>query len=228
MQLSLQKRFSAGFTFRANHTWSKALGNYDNSGIVPWFLPDGDKWAYGPQSIDRRHRFTMSWVWDLPTTGASNGFVRHLLNGWQWTGIGQYQTGSPLTIESGRDNSLDGLGDDRAQLTGESIEPAAGSDKRVIFNAAAFARNDLGTFGTVGQGTLTGPHIYSFDMGIFKRFAITERVNLQFRSEYFNIFNQVNFADPNTSFGGGFGTSTSTQSFAGDPRILQFGLKLTF
>jgi hypothetical protein len=65
-------------------------------------------------------------------------------------------------------------------------------------------------------------------MGIFKRFTITERVNLQFRSEFFNIFNQTNFADPNTSFGGSFGTSTATHPFAGDPRILQFGLKLSF
>jgi hypothetical protein len=53
-------------------------------------------------------------------------------------------------------------------------------------------------------------------------------VTLQFRSEFFNIFNQVNFSNPNTSFGGSFGTVTSTHSFAGDPRIMQFGLKLMF
>lgn len=227
LQLSLQKRFSQGFSIRASHTWSKALGNYENN-LVPWFLPDGDKWSYGPLAIDHRHRFVMSWVWDLPSTSFQNAFARHVIHGWQWTGIGQFQTGGPLTIESGRDNSLDGIGDDRAKYTGEPIAPPAGSDKRVVFNSAAFARNDLGTFGTLGQGTLTGPHIYSYDMGIFKRFAITERVNLQFRGEFFNIFNQTNFADPNTSFGGGFGTSTSTQSFAGEPRIIQFGLKLTF
>jgi hypothetical protein len=113
-------------------------------------------------------------------------------------------------------------------LTGEPIAAPAGSDKRVIFNRDAFARNDLHTFGTLGAGILTGPHLYGFDMGIFKRFSITERVTLQFRSEFFNIFNQVNFANPNTSFGGSFGTVTSTHSFAGDPRIMQFGLKLMF
>jgi hypothetical protein len=227
LQLSLQKRFSQGFTFQANHTWSKALGTY-NGDPIPWFLPDGNKWAYGPMGIDRRHRFVMSWVWDLPTTNASSGILRQLVNGWQWTGIGQYQTGSPMTISSGRDNSLDGVGSDRAQLTGEPIAAPAGSDKRVIFNRDAFARNDLHTFGTLGAGILTGPHLYGFDMGIFKRFSITERVTLQFRSEFFNIFNQVNFANPNTSFGGSFGTVTSTHSFAGDPRIMQFGLKLMF
>ncbi len=227
LQLSLQKRFSRGFTFQANHTWSKALGTYENN-PVPWFLPGGDEYTYGPQDIDRRHRFVMTWVWELPTTNASSGFLRQLVNGWQWAGIGRYQSGSPMTIESGRDNSRDGIGDDRAQLTGQPIAPPAGSDKRVIFNAAAFARNDLNTFGTLGQGSLTGPHLYSFDMGIFKNFRISERMNLQFRSEYFNIFNQVNFANPNTNFAGGFGVASSTHNFAGDPRILQFGLKLTF
>jgi hypothetical protein len=227
MQLSLQKRFSAGFTFKVNHTWSKALGNYENN-LVPWFIPGADNWTWGPMDIDHQHNFVMSWVWDLPTTRSSNGVVRALLDGWQWSGIGRYQTGAPLTIESGRDNSLDGIGDDRAQLTGQPIAPPAGSDKRVVFNRDAFERNDLGTFGTLGQGTLRGPRLYGFDMGIFKRFAITERINLQFRSEFFNIFNQTNFADPNTNFGGSFGTSTSTHPFAGDPRILQFGLKLTF
>jgi hypothetical protein len=84
-------------------------------------------------------------------------------------------------------------------------------------------------FGDVGAGAFTGPHIYSYDMGIFKRFTITERVNLQFRSEFLNIFNQVNLANPNTNrSGGGFGSSTTVHSFAGDPRIIQFGLKLTF
>ncbi len=228
MQLTLIKRFSRGLTFRGAYTWAKALGNYDGQ-IVPWFQPGGDAYRYGPLGIDRRHRFVLSWVWNLPTVNSDNGFVRQLVNGWQWSGIGQYQTGNPLTFTSGRDNSLDGIGGDRAQLTGEPIDAPAGSDKRVFFNRAAFARNDIGTYGTLGVGTMTGPHLYTFDMGIFKRFAITERINLQFRSEFFNIFNQVNFDTPNTNVSsGGFGTITSTHDFSGDPRIIQFGLKLTF
>jgi hypothetical protein len=184
---------------------------------------------YGPLDIHRAHRLALSWVWELPTTNSSNGFVRQLVNGWQWSGQGQFQTGQPYTITSGRDNSLDGIGNDRAKHTGASVEPAADADKRVAFNPAAFVVNDVGTFGTVGAGAFTGPHIYSYDMGIFKNFSITERVKLQFRSEYFNIFNQVNFANPNTNaVGGGFSLSTQTHAIAGAPRIMQFGLKLSF
>jgi hypothetical protein len=228
LQTSLTKRFSQGFTVLANYTWSKALGDYHDQ-VVPWFVPGGNNLRYGPLEIDHRHRFVMSWVWDLPNAPTANPFVRQVLHGWQWTGIGQYQTGGPYTVTSGRDNSLDGIGGDRAKLTGVSSTAPAGSDKRVWFNRGAFAVNDLGTFGEVGAGAFTGPHIYSWDMGFFKSFRFTERVNLQFRAEMFNIFNQVNFANPNTNVsGGGFATITSTQSYAGDPRIIQFGLKLLF
>jgi hypothetical protein len=229
LQISLQKRFSRGLTFRTNYTWSKAMGNY-NPEVVPWFA-DGsiDRMQYGPLDVDRQHRLVLSWVWELPTVRSENAFVKFLINGWEWSGIGQYESGAPYEVTSGRDNSLDGIGDDRAQLTSASIDPAAGADKRVWFNADAFARNDVGTYGTIGPNAFTGPHIYSYDMGLFKRFLITERINLQFRAEFFNVFNQVNFASPNTNVsGGGFGTITSTHSFAGDPRILQFGLKLAF
>ena len=228
-QLTLIKRFAQGFTFRGAYTWSKALGNY--AGIVqPWYQPNGDgDFRYGPLDIDHRHRFVMSWVWDLPTGSTSNPFVKHVINGWQWSGLTEYQTGSPLTITSGRDNSRTGLNADRAILTGASLDAPAGADPRIWFNRDAFGQNPVGTFGTAGIGILTGPSQYSWNMGIFKNFRLTERFNLQFRSEYFNVFNQTNFGNPNTNAAsGGFGTITSTHGFSGDPRIIQFGLKLLF
>ncbi len=228
LQLTMIKRFSSGFTFRGAYTWSKALGNY-NDIVQPWYLPNGDGYRYGPLAVDHRQRFVMSWVYDLPTIDSTNGFVKHVINGWQWSGLTEFQTGSPLTIESGRDNSLTGLGNDRAILTGAPLEPASGADKRVGFNRDAFARNEIGTFGTTGVGILTGPSQYTWNMGLFKNFHITERVNVQLRSEYFNVFNQVNLNNPNTNASsGGFGAITSTHPFSGDPRIIQFGLKLLF
>jgi hypothetical protein len=82
MQLTLLKRFSRGFTFRGAYTWSKALGNY-NAEIALWFVPGSDSRRYGPPGIDRRHRFVMSWVWDLPTASSDNAFIRHAVNGWR-------------------------------------------------------------------------------------------------------------------------------------------------
>jgi hypothetical protein len=234
MQLTLNKRLSQGFTVLANYTWSKSLGNYSGSAgeaieVAPWNVPNADSYVYGPMDFDYRQRFVVSWVWELPKVPTDSAFLRGLLHGWQANGIGQYQTGGAFTITSGRDNSQTGINRDRAKFTGASVEPPAGSDKTVWFNPAAFAVNDVGTFGTVGRGAFHGPHLFSWDMGLFKSFKFTEQINLQFRAEFFNIFNQVNFANPNTNVsGGGFGRITSTHPNAGDPRIIQFGLKLLF
>src|SRR5262249_39245625 len=150
-------------------------------------------------NFDRRQRFVLSYVWDLPKIPVDSRFVRGLFHGWQATGIGQYQTGAPYTVTSGLDNSRTGIQRDRAKLTGVSLDPPAGSDKTVWFNKAAFAVNDIGTFGTVGRGAFYGPKLFSWDMGFFKSNKITEQVNVQFRAEFFNIFNQVNFDNPNTN-----------------------------
>jgi hypothetical protein len=228
LQLSLTKRFSQGFTVLANYTLSKALGDY-NDEVAPWNIPGANSLRYGPLGIDHRHRLVTSWVWELPKAPVTNPALRQMLHGWQWTGGGVYQSGGPYTVTSGRDNSQTGIGRDRAKLTGTNPNAPAGADKRQWFNPAAFAVNDVGTFGEVGAGAFYGPHIFGWDMGFLKNFRFTERVNLQFRAEMFNTFNQVNFNNPNTNVsGGGFGTITSTQSYAGDPRIIQFGLKLVF
>ena len=115
-------------------------------------FPNGDAMQNGPSDFDHRQRFVLSWVWEIPKLEpCQSPCVKHVLNGWQWSGNGQYQTGAPFNIKSGRDNSLTGLGNDRPKLTGVSATPPAGADKRVWFNSAAFAVNDVGTFGTLGR-----------------------------------------------------------------------------
>ena len=94
------------------------------------------------------------------------------------------------------------------------------------FNQAAYAVNPIGTFGTLGTGTIRSPSTFNWDMGGFKNFKIKERITLQFRSEFFNIFNQTQLLDPGTSVNSpaSFGRITT----ANDPRIMQFALKLTY
>lgn len=234
LQLSMTKRFSRGFTVLANYTWSKSIDNYGDF-VMPYNFPNGDAMQKGPSDFDHRQRLVASWVWDLPEPAAANPFAKHVLKGWQWSGIGQYQTGGPFNIKAGRDNSGT-LNNDRPKLTGISPDPVAGADKRVWLNPAAFAFNDLGTFGTLGRNVFYGPHLYSFDMGLFKNFRVTEQTAFQFRAEFFNIFNQTNFDNPvpnpgdaNASLSAaGFGTFTRTLRAAGDPRIIQFALKFSF
>jgi len=237
-QFSLTKRFTRGFTVNTNYTFSKSIDNQGNDNYVtPWYWPNGDSFLRGPSDFDHRHRYVLSWVWDLPKAPGDNPLVKHVLSGWQVTGIGQYQTGRPYTVGSGADNSRTGIGNDRAILTGASLAPT-GKDKRNWFNPLAFGTNELGTFGTLGKNTFYGPGQHSWDMGMFKTFKIGERVQTQFRAEFFNIFNQTNFDSPVSGTGGdgaitrrsdgGFGNLTRTLPGGGDPRIIQFGLKFAF
>ncbi|MBI1872617.1 MAG: TonB-dependent receptor [Acidobacteria bacterium] len=227
MQLTLSKRYSHGFQISGNYTLSKAEGDFGPE-LIPYFLPQDRALVWGPLDQDRRHRFTMSWVWELPG-GNLQGPARWVVGGWQWSGVMQYQTGRPFTITSGRDNSLDGIGNDRAKTTGQPFAPPAGSDRTVYFNPTAFAVNDLRTFGIVGKGAYYGPSLHVWDMGLSKNFPLRNQSFLQFRAEFFNIFNLVNFDIPNTNVsGGGFGRITRTDPSSGDPRIVQFGLKFVF
>ena len=110
------------------------------------------------------------------------------------------------------------------------MDPPDGSDQTVWFNPAAFAAGDVGTFGTVGRGAYFGPSTYYCDMGLSKNVRLSNDMGIQFRAEFFNIFNQVNFANPATALNNAasFGRITSTHANQGDPRIMQFGLKFVF
>src|SRR5215510_11914153 len=237
MQLTLSKRYSRGFQISSTYTLSKVEGDFagerqSGGELIPYYLYQDPALMWGPLDQDHRHRFTTSWVWDLPGQNL-DGVTRWVLGGWQWSGVMQYQTGRPFTVTSGTDNSLDGIGNDRAKLTGADYNavPNTPCNNCVwYFNPAAFAANDLGTFGNVGKGAYYGPSLHVWDMGVSKNFHFNSTSYVQFRIEFFNIFNMVNFDIPNTAVNNQstLGRITRTDPSSGDPRILQFGLKLVF
>jgi hypothetical protein len=238
LQLALTKRFSRGFQVSSNYTLSKVVGDFagerqlTGGEIIPYFMYQDPALMWGPLDQDHRHRFTTSWVMDLPGQNLS-GPIRFVLGGWQWSGVMQYQTGRPFTVTSGTDNSLDGIGNDRAKLTGADVNaiPTTACLNCVwYFNPAAFATNDLGTFGNVGKGAYYGPSLHSWDMGLSKNFRFNASSYVQARVEFFNLFNQVNLDVPNTAVNNQatLGRITRTDPGSGDPRILQFGLKFVF
>jgi len=155
-----------------------------------------------------------------------------LVNGWELDGITTWQTGTPYTVRSGTDRSLTAIGQDTADW--QAGQPTTLDTSRPrsqlisqYFNTAAFTLAAPGTFGTVGRNTLIGPGLINFDFAIFKNFALSERLGrIQFRNEYFNIFNNVNLLNPNSGVNNGtaFGTITAAR----DPRYVQFALKWIF
>jgi hypothetical protein len=226
LQLGIQKRFGKGLYILANYTWAKTLDDFN------WDNPFSRSFNYGPSDDDIEHQFKFSGVWQLPRFDV-HGFAGRLINGWEVTSIVTWRTGFPLGIYSGLDNSFSGVGSDHADFIGtNSSQVQLGSGRshgeqvQEWFNTSLFAPNAIGTFGNTAKNIIRGPRFFNTDLGAIKTTAITERVSLQFRAEFFNIFNNVNFNYPDAVVTDStFGQITSTAS---GPRILQFALKLAF
>jgi hypothetical protein len=228
--VSMERRFSSGLTFLAGYSWQKSLDLLSNTAFEgngnthPYDLIDRD---YGPSNFDRRGRFTGSFNYTLP--GIGQGALNAVFGGWQTNGIITLQTGGPLTIFNGVDISYTGIGQDRVDIIGDPDMPGGRSrGERILqwFNRSAFAQPAPGTFGTIGRNTLRGPGLAAVDFSVFKSFQMPwESHRIEFRSEFFNLFNRANFNNPNTSrINALFGRITS----AGEPRIVQLGLRYSF
>lgn len=136
LQLTAQRRLVRGLSVLANYTWSKSIDDLPfNQAIAgpavgadspaPWNVPGRHQYDRGPSEFDHRHRFVVSWVYNLPRLTQQNAVERTVAGGWQLTGILSYNTGVPITILSGRDQSRTATNTDRASyLGGESTDPA--------------------------------------------------------------------------------------------------------
>jgi hypothetical protein len=227
MQLSLTKRLTRGFTLLANYTWSKLIDDASGDGDTP-ANPFNFRHERGPSDLDLTHRLVASYIWELPKFGGRTRALRHALGGWITNGIITLESGNWINFASGRDNSGTGVNGDRADLVGNPFLSTGRSRGELIaayFNKAAFVQNPPGTFGTVGRNIMRGPGMAGVDFGLAKNFEIRERVRLQFRSEFFNLFNRVNLGNPNTNASSNqFGVITG----AGSPRVVQLALKLHY
>jgi len=255
LQASLQRRFTKGLAFDANYTWGKALsditGFSQQGSNQGWSNADPTRIRqieYAIAENDIQNRFALSLNYEFQFGRTFTGVKRAAFAGWQMNTITVWQSGKPFTITStgsGADNPVesDGLkhgysnratpqnsgGNDRPNQLGD----ARGSRSNAqFFNTAAFAPQPLGTIGTAQRNSLFGPHFRHVDLSIFKTFSLTERLNLQFRAESYNISNTPNFYIGNGTSTSQFGSATFGQVSQTDPnytpRLYQFALKLQF
>ena len=246
LQLDLSKRLSAGLLFRSNYTWSKNLDM--NSGLTgaqannqsQMILDRNDlPRDWGPSALNVQHQASFSGSYELPFghgkhwLGAANGLEEKLVGGWQLNAITALLSGFPFTPVIGTNRSGDGdtRNPDRPSLNPSFSGPVILGQPNQWYNPNAFILPPVGTYGTLGRGTFNGPGLAELDLSLFKNTAITERVGLQFRAEFFNALNHANFGTPNAtvfssgaiSSSAGVITTTATTS-----RQIQFGLKMIF
>jgi hypothetical protein len=242
LEINVTRRASHGLTLLSNIVWIKTIdnGSSGTEGSAGPPNPFNLNSARGVADFDQALRFTTSANYALPHFHV-NSVAGSLVNGWQANGIVALQSGLPLTITSGVDNSHSGVGNDYADFVpGVSPKRPAGVSKiQEWFNPAAFRTNAVGTFGDVPRNILRGPGYDDVDLSLFKDIAPEKRVHGQFQAEAFNALNHTNFGGPGTSASssGTLGVITSTSSSTGSvnipspvgtQRVWQFAAKVIF
>ncbi len=239
LQTSLTRRFAKGLRLLASYTWSKSLDNNSGSSTGATFTQtDGDQTRLnlnrGLSDFDRTHRVVVNFSYNIPKWGFGlndTAAGTRVFDGWQIAGVTVAQSGTPFSILDTSGAALYGTANSRASwAAGATIDSAQRSGRtqdrlNQYFNTAAFVRSG-NPFGDSGRNILRGPSQRNLDISINKRIPITERVNVEWRSEFFNILNVANFANP-----GGSITASSygiIRSTTGNPRVVQFALKLAF
>jgi hypothetical protein len=258
LQVSVNRKMTRGFAFSANYTWSHSIdagSDWHNSATSANGAAAGDGYSFdianpgldrGHSTFDIRHRFTFNQVWELPWLKNQQGVVGHILGGWQLNSAWTMQSGAHWTAYASgtaRDANLDGIANDRWDQGSGSNNINATKDQyangyfytsdlggSAIANGFA-TRPCLACNGNMARNTMLGPGQFQTDISIFKNFRVTERVSMQFRSEFFNAFNRVNFKMPNDSTGQNHATRLNSAIFGAangtfEPRQIQFALKV--
>ena len=227
LQTSLQRRFSAGYMFNVNYTFSRAIDYFSDEGIFQiahdQTRPENNK---GLSDFHRKHRLILSWAWDLPFKG--NRFVE----GWQIAGIGTLQSGRPFTVTDGTFSSvLVSTEDPRPNLApgmtheDQTTKGSVNSRLNNYLNRAAFESSGT-AFGNLGRNTVIGPDQRRLDVNVSKMTRLASGQSLEFRVEAYNVTNTPSFRNPGRDISSAnFGRITRTR---GGPRVIQLGVKFRF
>jgi hypothetical protein len=228
LQLSFNRRFTAGFQMQASYTHSKYLADSDAvfgrgldvGGTVPQD-PDNIGAERGLATPDIRNYLAMNYTYDLPIARGWSGVAGKLLSGWQLNGILSLANGTPFSVLTGSNQSRNLASGtqitDRPNLLPEFVGKnltegssagcpgfAAGpvGTRDRYFDICAFGLPELGFYGNVGRNTLIAPGLANFDFALMKNTSLTESMGLQFRAEVFNLLNRANFSRPGVPLAG--------------------------
>ncbi len=230
LQSSLNRAFSKGFLFQAQYMWGHAISDNAGSGeggqIQNIACRACDR---GDADYDIRQTLTLNSVYQLPFARAK------WFGGWDLSGIYTARTGTPFTVSIARTAATVPSGqtqNQRADYVGGDVY-ASNKGPGLWPNPAAFALPANGVYGNSGRNRFRGPGLWQADIGISKKFRLTESANLDFRTEMFNLFNRAQYGNPvsarnNSTFGTILATANDGATGTGTSRQLQFMLRLNF
>jgi Carboxypeptidase regulatory-like domain/TonB-dependent Receptor Plug Domain/TonB dependent receptor len=252
LQVRFQKRMSKGVTFQFNYSLSKSLdtgtGNGHGSGIDIYQNAYSPAANYGLSNFNSTNTFVGQVVYELPIgvgrRFAVKGPLNQVVGGWRVSSVFQWHGGVPFTpvIQSSVAEGID-PGLDSSISAGSTLYPELIGNPRVSnpsigrwFNPAAYADPGLGTFGNSGRNTLIGPGFFNADLSIGKSFPLPfEGMRIDIRADMNNVFNHVNYANPDANVGINPATGTLADSLAGvitapegGQRVIQLGAHFIF
>ncbi len=220
LETSIHHPIGHGVYLRAVYTWSH---NLDNLG--GWINPYNLRTAYGNSTAngDIHHVFTNSLIYAEPFFTSGAKWKQELLGGWKYSDMTTIQSGGAMSMGMSIAHSgLAGRPNQNGPVTYTKDWKNTGNQ---WFSTTPFSQPAAGYYGNVGNGTLRGPGLVNFNMAAYKTFSFAEGINLQFRTEFFNVFNHTNPYNPTTSFGNGnFGKITSYK----DSRTGELAMKFNF
>lgn len=250
LQVSLVRQAARGITMQLSYTYSHCLDNGSGSygleqGATGLLNPYDPRYDYGNCTFDLRHNFVGNVIYALPFHG------NRLIEGWQMSGIFTAQSGAPFSISDGFDQAglFNNVAATRPDVTPgcnpyvrrRTLGPTGIIEPQWI-NSSCYTLEPVGTLGNAGRDTLVGPRMINVDFALLKNTRITERINAQFRAEFFNIANRTDYVNPGSSLyfagiglpgGGDFGIPNPTYGWIGgtvpnSQREIQFAVKLIF
>jgi len=231
LQVAINRSFSKGLSLKGAYTFSKAINMTDDDGWagVSWNSDQTFDRNRARAGYDQTHMFQMGFVYELPMGKAhriaSSGLASQILGGWQVSGIFAAYTGRPFTVGSSSSSLNAAANLQTADQVGEVRKLDNFGPGQFYYDPASFEPVSDPRFGTTGRNILTNPGVGNLDLSFLKNFAIGEKLNAQFRGEFFNFTNSPHF--------GGVSTSASSSSFmqitsASGERLIRFGLRLNF
>jgi hypothetical protein len=234
LQVRVEHRFSHGLGLLMTYTYGHSLDNSSSVNLQSRNFSDfrwsaHPEWEHGNSDFDVRHRFVLSYTYELPfghgKRFATSGLANQVFGGWELSGIASLISGNWFTILDSTSNFANSDGSQRpdtvANPNGRPCVPGT------LFNTCAFVDPPLGSFGNTGKNTVRGPGFRNWDFSVFKNFALPDRTSLQFRAEFFNLLNRTTLSFNNA------GTDLGSQTFgfpdqARNPREIQFAIKFYY
>ncbi len=226
LKLSVQRRAAAGLSLNGSYTLGSCFGLPNqarfNQTSAGYLKPDDPEFDAGPCVQDRRHMGTLTVGYLTPEVDAAA--LRAVVSNWRLSGIVSARTGDRINIIDLRDNAKTGIRNQRPNQVKDDLYGAKTLTN--YFDRDAFSQAAIGTNGDLEQNAGVGPNFWSINLALSKLVSVAATQRLELRLEVFNLLNQFNWGNPDPNFNAGtFGRITS---MAGEPRIMQFGVKYDF